>query len=64
MFSRLFRSRWAALFWAAGILWTAYDVAEDAPRPAAAENSAQPTDATGESVDAADLAVLDNLAVN
>ena len=25
--SGLFRSRWAALLWAAGIVWTAYDVA-------------------------------------
>jgi hypothetical protein len=36
-FSRLFRSRWAALLWAAGIVWLAVDVAdrssskEDAP---------------------------------
>jgi hypothetical protein len=30
-FSRLFRSRCAALFWSAGILWTAYDIAADAP---------------------------------
>lgn len=27
-FSRLFRSRWAALLWAAGIVWFAVDVAE------------------------------------
>lgn len=37
--SRIFRSRWAALLWAGGIVWTAYDVAEAAapakPTPAA-----------------------------
>lgn len=27
-FSRLFRSRWAALLWAAGIIWFAVDVAD------------------------------------
>ncbi|WP_380782062.1 hypothetical protein [Sphingomonas sp. R86520] len=57
--SRLFRSRWSALFWAAGILWTAYDVANDAPAPApAAGNASVSTDATGETFDAHDLAVL------
>ena len=28
---RLFRSRWAALLWAGGILWFAHDVAVSAP---------------------------------
>jgi hypothetical protein len=65
-FSRLFRSRWAALFWSAGILWTAYDVANDAPEPApsagnAAGNSSLSSDATGASFDAHDLAVLANV---
>ncbi|MBC3940343.1 hypothetical protein [Sphingomonas albertensis] len=63
-FSRLFRSRWAALFWSAGILWTAYDVAADAPEPPTNAPSgaatAQPTDATGAAFDARDLAVLAN----
>jgi hypothetical protein len=27
----IFRSRWVALLWAAGILWFAYDVASSAP---------------------------------
>lgn len=59
--SRLFRSRWAALFWAAGILWTAYDVANDAPEPAPATgNASVSTDATGEPFDARDLAILAN----
>ncbi len=30
-FSRLFRSRWAALWWAGGVIWFAYDVASAAP---------------------------------
>ncbi len=66
-FSRLFRSRWAALFWSAGIVWTAYDVASDAPEPAATNaNSgavaAQPTDAVGATFNADDLAILANAA--
>ena len=64
-FSRLFRSRWSALFWAAGILWTAYDVANDAPDSSAANaattNTGEgPTDATGTAFNAQDLAVLAN----
>jgi len=31
--SKIFRSRWSALIWAAGILWTAYDVAEASAPP-------------------------------
>lgn len=58
---RLFRSRWAALFWGAGIVWTAYDVAGAAPqRPVT--NPATPQDALGDSVDPAALAVLANAA--
>ena len=36
-YSSIFRSRWMALFWAAGILWTAYDFA--APDGDAAGNN-------------------------
>src|SRR3546814_5403123 len=42
MFStRIFRSRWVALLWAAGIIWTAIDVAEanKAPPPPASNAS-------------------------
>jgi hypothetical protein len=44
---KIFRSRWAALFWAAGIVWTAYDVAEaNAPaKHAVAKSHLQSTDA-------------------
>ncbi|RZL75373.1 MAG: hypothetical protein EOP66_11040 [Sphingomonas sp.] len=62
--SRLFRSRWAALFWSAGIVWTAYDVANDAPEPATNAVSGnvveQPTDAVGAPINADDLAILAN----
>ncbi|RYD24881.1 MAG: hypothetical protein EOP89_10390 [Lysobacteraceae bacterium] len=66
-FSRLFRSRWAALFWAAGIVWTAYDVASDAPEPVATNTVPgnvveQPTDAAGAAFNADDLAILANAA--
>lgn len=61
-FRKLFLSRWSALFWAAGILWTAVDTVGFAPdKPVA---SGQPTatlrDATGEPVNPQDLAVLAN----
>lgn len=32
MFSRLFRNRYAALLWAAGVLWFALDVADKLSR--------------------------------
>ena len=65
-FSRLFRSRWAALFWSAGIVWTAYDVASDAPVPAATNATSgnvveQPTDAARAAFNADDLAILANV---
>jgi len=59
--SKIFRSRWSALFWAGGILWTAYDVAEaNVPDPAANNTAAANQDATGEAVTNADLGVLAN----
>jgi hypothetical protein len=61
--SKIFRSRWSALWWSAGILWTAYDVASAAPSKPATANasaSAQQEDATGAVIDNADLAVLAN----
>ncbi|HEX8840870.1 MAG TPA: hypothetical protein VF757_01090 [Sphingomicrobium sp.] len=36
--SSIFKSRWMALVWAAGILWLAYDFAESAPQPSAPTN--------------------------
>src|SRR3546814_11631723 len=65
MFStRIFRSRWVALLWAAGIIWTAIDVAEanKAPPPPAsnASDAANATDALGQPVTNQDLAILAN----
>ena len=49
--SSVFKSRWMALVWAAGIIWLAYDVAESAPS-ADSNNAAaeQPTDVTGATI--------------
>jgi hypothetical protein len=60
--SKIFRSRWAALLWAGGVLWTAYDVASAAPSNSAPGNqaAAAETDATGVAVDKDDLAILAN----
>lgn len=74
-FRKLFLSRWSALLWAGGILWTAEDTvgfgppatfaaSADAPDNMAANTSGSSNDsaqdATGVSVDAADLATLAN----
>jgi len=49
------------LFWAAGIIWTAYDVASaNTPDPVTNNATAADTDATGAAVDNGDLAVLAN----
>jgi hypothetical protein len=46
--SSVFKSRWMALIWAAGIIWFAYDFAGSQPQPAQnVDNAEQPTDATG-----------------
>lgn len=47
--STVFKNRWWALIWAAGIVWFAYDFAGDQPQEGAANNSAV-TDATGSPV--------------
>lgn len=59
-FAKLFRSRWAALIWAGGILWTAIDVAGYAPAPRQGHQTAAavPTDATGEAIQNSDLIAL------
>jgi hypothetical protein len=60
--SKIFRSRWAALFWAGGVLWTAYDIADAAPGNGTPGNQTAGTevDATGVAVGNDDLAVLAN----
>jgi hypothetical protein len=46
--STVFKNRWMALLWAAGIVWFAYDFAGSQPQPAnSSDNSEQATDATG-----------------
>ena len=45
--STIFKSRWMALLWAAGIIWFAYDFAGSAPADDNSTNAEQATDATG-----------------
>ena len=51
--STIFKNRWWAMLWAAGILWFAYDVAGSTPGAVDA-NNAVATDATGAPVTADD----------
>lgn len=44
--SSIFKSRWIALLWAAGIIWFAYDFAAP-PEEVASTNAVQPADVTG-----------------
>jgi hypothetical protein len=46
--SPIFKSRWMAMLWAAGIIWFAYDFAGSKDEPTNAdENQVQITDASG-----------------
>jgi hypothetical protein len=45
--SSIFKSRWMALLWAAGIIWFAYDFAAPDGSSDASTNAGQATDATG-----------------
>ena len=47
--SAIFKSRWLALLWAAGIIWFAYDFAGSSPQDANAadNNQVEITDANG-----------------
>jgi len=56
---RIFRSRWAALLWAGGIVWAAIDYAGSASN--SADGNAAITDASGDVANAADLATVANL---
>lgn len=56
-FSTIFKSRWFALLWAAGIVWLALDVA--APDEAADGNQVAASDAAGDALTNQDV---DNLA--
>jgi hypothetical protein len=57
-YSRLFKSRWAALFWAMGICWTAYEISSAAATEPDDANAAAQTDAAGASYNDADVAAL------
>lgn len=49
--SSVFKSRWMALLWSAGIIWFAYDTANSQPQgDDNGANAEQPTDATGSPV--------------
>ena len=46
--SSVFKSRWMALLWAAGIIWFAYDFAGSQPQDTnSSANAEEQTDATG-----------------
>jgi len=60
--SRIFRSRWSAVWWAAGILFFAVTtIGLGDKETAAVENSVGITDVTGAAVSNADMAVLANI---
>ncbi len=51
--SSIFKSRWWALVWGAGILWTAYDFAGAQPQGNVVDNNSSaeaPTDETGAAI--------------
>jgi hypothetical protein len=63
--SSIFRSRWMALLWAAGIIWFALDIA--GPGDATADNKsaeAKPTDITGAPVSDKDMKKLEGILKN
>ena len=48
--SNIFKSRWWALLWAAGIVWFAYDFVAPGASSNASANTEEATDATGSPV--------------
>jgi len=52
--SSIFKSRWMALLWGAGILWLAWDVAGSSSQTSNTENAEAPTDATGSAINPED----------
>jgi hypothetical protein len=57
--SMIFKSRWMALVWAAGIIWFAYDFAgSQSDQQNAGSNSAEASDATGAPVTSDDAKKL------
>lgn len=49
-FSTIFKNRWMALLWAAGVIWFAYDVANSQPQASNASANSDQTDATGAAI--------------
>lgn len=60
-FSRLFRSRWAALWWAGGVIWFAYDVASAAPDGGSGANASAVVGAGDAGANADDVAAIANM---
>jgi hypothetical protein len=58
--SSIFRSRWTALLWAAGIIWTAVQFA-GSPSPDQQSGNAAVTDASGAEVDAEQMKQAEKL---
>jgi hypothetical protein len=54
----IFRSRYMALLWAAGIIWLAYDVAGGSESDAGGNNQVATTDVTGAPVTQQDIDTL------
>ncbi|MGE5562349.1 MAG: hypothetical protein ACM3ZV_03480 [Bacillota bacterium] len=52
--STIFKSRWMALLWAAGIVWFAYDFAGSQPEDDNVTANAEQTDATGSAITSED----------
>ena len=53
--SLVFKSRWLALLWAAGIIWLAIDVAGPDEARNGGTDASQPTDVTGATITNEDL---------
>ena len=63
--SSVFKSRWMALLWAAGIVWFAYDFAGSEPNPDTNDaNAEQATDVTGAPVTSDDQNKVANILRN
>jgi hypothetical protein len=58
--SSVFKSRWMALIWAAGIIWFAYDVAGSQPQATDGNNSVA-TDANGNPISSSDANAIANV---
>lgn len=56
--SSVFKSRWMALLWAAGIIWFAYDFAGSQPQATNTSDNAEATDQSGAPVTSDDTKKL------